>query len=76
MDYVIYLLCILVSILSFIAVLAIVQSKKSFLHFAIPMYMNMVVILTLYTKEVVSLGMLGILGVIPVCMKYKKNCKK
>lgn len=73
MEFVIYVLCIAFAVLSFFITYLIVKERSARLYFIVPIYINIVIIVALYTKAISSFGLLGILGFTPLCIKIKKR---
>lgn len=76
MQLMVCLCSIIVAIISFIVVFLIVRDRKSFVYYLLPIFMDMVIIIALYTKEIAVFGILGILGLIPMIKLFFKNNQK
>lgn len=73
MQYIIYLLSVLIAVMSFMVVFYIVKEKKKYINYLLPIYMDMVIIIALYTKQLSSFGLLGILAIIPLVKLFVKK---
>ena len=76
MQLMLYLCSFIVAVMSFIVVYVIVREKKSIIHYVVPIYMDMVVIVALYTEEIVFFGLLGIFGLLPMIKLFAKGRHK
>ena len=70
MKYIIYLNSIVVVVVSIVMLYIIVKEKKSYKNIIIPIYMDMMVAIALYTQELGSFGLLGLLGLVPFVKLY------
>lgn len=76
MNVLIYVLCVIVAGISFIWTYVIVKEKSKMIWIIFPTFMNIIIILVLYTQKIIYFGLLGVMGVIPIILNIKKSLKK
>lgn len=74
MGVFIYILCFLVAVLSFVCIYAMIKEKQKWFWLILPVYMDLVILLVLYTQEIAYFGLLGVLGLIPLFL-FLRNAK-
>lgn len=63
----------IVAIMSFIVTYCIIKDRKSLMYFLMPVFMDIIVILAIFTENIAIFGILGVFGVIPFVKKYAKK---
>jgi len=68
-----YVLCLIFALCSFGIVFLFIKEKKSPFLMIMPVYINIVIILVIYTQKISLFGLYGIFGIVPLIMRLKRK---
>lgn len=70
MRFIVYLNSIVVFLISIVIAYVVIKEKKPYKYLFVSMYMDIVVVIALYTLKIGSFGLLGFLGLVPFVKLY------